>query len=573
MKLVAFSVQNFRSIIKTKKLPITNSTILIGPNNEGKSNILRALVTALNLLKQLGRIPFFKGKNRIPMPHIARSGLYNWEIDFPMPLQQTLPNGESIFDLEFELSTLEISDFKNKVGSMLNGTLPIRITLGKKEPDFKVIKKGRGAATLTKKGHEIAQFISSKLDFVHIPTLRTAQSARRVVEDILADELETFESNADFTRALEEIARIQQPVLDRISESIQITLKEFLPTVKGVKVTISDERRHQALRRSCEITIDDGTPTLLQHKGDGVQSLAALSLMRHASERSARGRHVILAIEEPESHLHPRAIHQLKQVISEISSRNQVILTTHCPTFVDRINIGSNIIVSTNKAAPSPNVKAIRDVLGVKAADNLQHAELVLVVEGEDDKIALSALLNHESTKIRSSISQGTLTVDSLLGGANLSYRLTQLREALCNYYCFLDYDDCGRKAFQKAEGDNLITQADMCFSVCDGMNESEIEDLYDIKVYSDMIWNGYGVMLDTPKFKSNKKWSVRMREAFRIQGKHWDEKVEKKVKAEVAEIILSNPDKALNNHKRAALDSLVKALETKLDTLAYSKM
>ena len=41
MRLVSFSVTNYRSITKAYKLPIRQATILIGPNNEGKSNILR----------------------------------------------------------------------------------------------------------------------------------------------------------------------------------------------------------------------------------------------------------------------------------------------------------------------------------------------------------------------------------------------------------------------------------------------------------------------------------------------------------------------------------------------------
>src|SRR3972149_4703482 len=119
--------------------------------------------------------------------------------------------------------------------------------------------------------------------------------------------------------------------------------------------------------------------------------------MRHASESRAGGKHLILAIEEPESHLHPSAIHQLKSVLTEIARTNQVIMTTHCPLFVDRTSIKSNIVVHDNKAAPARNVKEIRDVLGVRASDNLQHAELILLVEGEEDRKAIRALLSHHS--------------------------------------------------------------------------------------------------------------------------------------------------------------------------------
>src|SRR5438128_279257 len=115
-------------------------------------------------------------------------------------------------------------------------------------------------------------------------------------------QLSVIEQESAFQEALAEVAKLQQPVLDRVSAGIRETLKEFLPNVKQVRVGIPQEARYRALRRSCEIVVDDGTPTHLARKGYGVQSLAALSLMRQASDSLASGKHLILAIEEPESH-------------------------------------------------------------------------------------------------------------------------------------------------------------------------------------------------------------------------------------------------------------------------------
>jgi AAA15 family ATPase/GTPase len=50
VRLVNFSVSNFRSITAAHKVPISNTTILIGRNNEGKSNVLKALSFAMNAL-------------------------------------------------------------------------------------------------------------------------------------------------------------------------------------------------------------------------------------------------------------------------------------------------------------------------------------------------------------------------------------------------------------------------------------------------------------------------------------------------------------------------------------------
>lgn len=50
MKLIAFSAKNYRSISTAYKLPPTDYTVIVGPNNEGKSNILKGLGLALTLL-------------------------------------------------------------------------------------------------------------------------------------------------------------------------------------------------------------------------------------------------------------------------------------------------------------------------------------------------------------------------------------------------------------------------------------------------------------------------------------------------------------------------------------------
>ena len=168
------------------------------------------------------------------------------------------------------------------------------------------------------------------------------------------------------------------------------SLIKFLPDVTDVRVQIPIEERYRALRHYCQIVVDDGTPTLLELKGDGVQSLAALGIMRHASESTAIGRNLVIAIEEPESHLHPGAIHELRQVIRDLSERHQVVLTTHNPLFVDRSGLRNNVVVQDNRARPARTIDELRSVLGVRASDNLRHAELVLVVEGDEDVRALA---------------------------------------------------------------------------------------------------------------------------------------------------------------------------------------
>lgn len=570
MQLVSFSVTNYRSITTAYKLPVRQSTVLIGPNNEGKSNVLRALVTALEVLQALSGRRIYAG--RLRSYRVDSRETYYWPHDFPISLQGKKPEGESVFELEFRLTSDEIEAFHAEVGSTLNGTLPIELTLGQREPGFRVIKKGPGGQALSRKAEKIANFVARRININYIPAVRTAEAAEEVVSRMVERELAAIEDDPAYQSALAKVEKLQQPLLDRLSDGIRDTLREFLPNVKQVRVEIPKEARYRALRRACEIVVDDGTPTHLARKGDGVQSLAALSLLRQRSGSPSQGRQLILAIEEPESHLHPSAIHQLKAVLGEIARTNQVIMTTHCPLFVDRTAIKSNIIVHRNKATPAKNVVEIRTILGVRASDNLQHAELMLLVEGEEDRAALKALVAHGSKVLEAALAQGSLGIESIQGGSNLSYKLSQVREALCSAHCFLDHDAAGLKASNKAEQDGLLTMADVHFSTCNGLKEAEIEDLYDEGLYSAMLLNKYGVSTQSPKFKGAGKWSDRLREAFKHQGKPWSDQIEARVKADVAELASANASTALNAHRKGCVEALVAALEMKLAAISEGK-
>lgn len=570
MELVSFTVQNFRSIVKAHKLPISRSTVLVGPNNEGKSNILKALVAAMRVLTIWKE--GFLSDSASSYSMLKRNGIYDWELDYPIALQEEKPNGETTFDVEFKLTGEDTDDFWTEVRSRLNDTLPIRITIDSKKCAIKVMKKGPGGPALSQKSKQIAGFVSKRIACDYIPAIRTAESAQRIVDELVERELQVVESNPAFQDAMTKIAEIQKPVLEKLGTSIHATLVQFLPSVKSVVFDVETAKRYRAMRRTCDIVVDDGTPTTLQYKGDGVQSLAALGIMRHASDSGAKGKSVVIALEEPESHLHPKAIHQLRDVVHELAAKHQVVVTTHCPLFVNRVRIASNIIVNNKKARPAKSIEEVRDVLGVRASDNLRHAEIVVVVEGEDDVRSLSALLRHHDARLRQMLDNGTMAFDSLGGGSNLSYKLGLIRDALCLSHVFLDDDDSGRKAFDAAKTAGMITEADVNFVIVQGQSESEFEDLLNPDVYSEMLLNAYRVPISHPKFKGRGKWSERLGEVFKHLGKPWNDSVKEQVKRKVSDLVAANPSVALQPHRRNSFDGLVAGLKQRLEEISQGR-
>lgn len=565
MNLVSFAVRKFRSITGTSKLAFRSGvTTLIGPNNEGKSNVLRALVTALEVASRLQEFTVARGGRLRSSGYTDR--YYRWDVDFPLALQSGEPDGRTEFDLEFQLTPSEIDDFRTEVKSQLNGTLPIRIGMGTSEPTFSVRKRGPGARSLSEKASMIARFIGKRIELQYIPAVRPASAATDVVERIVSRELAALVENQEYQLAVSRIEELQRPVLEKISASIRDTLQVFLPDVRDVQVHVPREARYRALSRSCEVIVDDGTPTPLIRKGDGVQSLAALGLMRHAAQAGVTGKSLVLAIEEPESHLHPSAIHQLRGVLAEVAAQHQIIVTTHCPLFIDRHDVGSNILVANNRAEPARTVKQIRETMGIRVSDNLVAAEVLLLVEGEDDRRAMNALLAHHSQKLKRAIANGLLAIDTLVGGGNLSYKLTLARDAMCITHALMDNDTSGKEAVKKAVDQGILSLADLTYASCLGMQQSELEDWFDSSLIAPALNVGFGVPAASPHYTStSKKWSDRMQNLFVSSGKPWDHGVELQVKWKVAETVAASPDRALLPARRTAFDALVASLEAKL--------
>ena len=564
MRLASFTVTNFRSITRARKINMGPITVLIGPNNEGKSNIVRALAIGLAVLEKIDRYAVLHAQI-LHAPHSDDpTKTFAWARDYPVHRQERFPGGQTKIQLEFELTDSELSDFQERTGSRINRRLPIEIALGDNTLGVTVLKQGPHSKKINRQVTRIAAFVCQRLVFQIIPAVRTADSARDIVNRIVARELGELEHDDRFRRLLDDIENLQRPILDRIANGIRETLSGFLPLIEEVTLEPKRDARIRTLRTSTDVIINDGTRTSLKDKGDGVQSLVALGMMRHASQLRAGSQAVVLALEEPESHLHPDAIHSLRRVIEELSRDQQILITTHSPLFVYPSQASANIIVNRNQASAAKSVTEIRSALGVRAYDSLLHAEVVLVVEGTGDSRTLRVILASLSESVSAAFDDHRLTIDVLGGAGKLGYKVSLITGAVCQVHCFLDDDIAGRTAGEAAIRQGLLRGSDITYSICDGRKESEVEDLYDPSVYAGRIERDFGVRITASELRhGKKKWSDAIARLFRSQGKHWSEVVEDRVKEAVADEVVSLGDTALWSGRRSSVEALVRSLET----------
>ncbi len=576
MKLVSFSVENYRSITTARKIPLSDYSLLVGANNEGKSNILHALTLGMDALiewhRQVRRTSdgrVIRTAPSIPSGRYRRMG-YDWYTDYPVSKQERAsPNSTTNITLEFELNEDETRDFKEDIKSNLNGILPLTISFGRRDFDVLIKKPGRGQAPLTKKSTRIADFISQRISFEYIPAIRTAQSASKVISQLVERELLRLERDKEYSKAVEKIEELQKPVFEELANTIQSTVAGFLPSVKTVELVTRREARYRSLRRDVEIIVDDGNLTRLDRKGDGVQSLVALALMRHASEQSSESNcSSIIAIEEPESHLHPRAVHELKSVIEALAKKNQVVLTSHSPLFVDPGNLKNTIIVKNSKAAPAEHVAAVRDALGVRFSDNLENARMILLVEGTDDVASLEEIVAARSEIIKKAIHNGTVKFDHLGGASALRQKASFYSAGACLIQCFMDDDRAGRAGVKRAVDDKVLKVLDVNLCTVPHLEEAELEDLYDKKLYAQAFKAEFGVDLTKkPLGKAKQKWSNVAERLFKQAGKPWDDSVKAQAKNWLSKFAAEHGEKIIKEQLAGPIDSFVATVEAKLPT------
>lgn len=547
MQLVNFSVTNYRSITKAHKINLQNITVLVGRNNEGKSNILMALNVAMETMMQHAN-------------HAnVHERLYDWQRDFPVQLQQRKNNLDSIFRLNHDENT----EFFRTTGIRSNEDIPIELKYGQ-DNRAKITVPKKGSSSFNDKSEKVTAFICERIAINYIQAVRTEDMAMDVIHRLISTELSKLYDNEEYKSAEQTIYNLQEAVYNDIANRILAPLQEFLPQLTNVEIKSRGRRLvWRGFRNDVDVILNDGTPTSILYKGDGIKSLVSLAILKESKNEIGAS---IIAIEEPESHLHPEAIHSLVNVINGISENHQVIITTHNPLFVQRNNISNNIIVDHGTAKPAKNIKEIRELLGVLPEDNLINASHVLVVEGEDDKIALNKILSSLSPTIKDALIKNKLVIQPLAGATNLNYELSRLRSYVCRYFVFLDADEAGYDAAEKAIEKGLLSESDVKYSICNGNNTAEFEDCLKKDFYIEAIRNKFSVDLGVTSFRNSKKWSDRVKTVFLSQGQRWTDAVEKKVKMEVTKLIpVEDADSVLDEHKRGSIDALVNALENML--------
>lgn len=563
MKLSYVTIKNYRSITDAYKIDMSNLTVLLGKNNEGKTNIIRAVKLGMSIIQD---IEMFYPKRRM-----LRRTYYDWHEDFPIALQNSkkITDKKTLIRFDFQLSEIESTELSKKIGSSINCALSIYICIRENNQiSITVPKRGKNAKAISSKIIPISNFISENYLMQYIPAVRSEEDAFAAIIDLVESELSEI-NDEEYKKSLELIVKVQQAKLADLASRVKQPLKNFLPQIKDINLNLSTNFLGYTSsfigRRSICFDVDDGTLTSLRNKGDGVKSLTAIALLSQVSTTKKR----LVIIDEPENHLHPEAIRYINTVLTNLSKDNQVLISTHSPIFVNRNTISSNIIVEKGKAYPAKRVDNIRNVLGVLCSDNLIYSDYVVVVEGPTDKSLLIKMLKSDKD-LSKALTNNIVTIHSIGGTHNLQSEIYSLQRYCCNYLVLVDYDKAGKDAIIQTKEKLSITDNSVRYFMKSNKKDTELEDLYNAEKYKDYLLSK-GIDISNNKFKNQtKKWSDRISDVAVCAGIDFSKELENELKQGIENIISDFLPEYFSEHGYHLLCEIIEKIKLDLKNMNF---
>jgi putative ATP-dependent endonuclease of OLD family len=352
VRLVAIRVADFRSLTNAE-IALGDLTVLVGANNAGKTSLLDAVQFAIGANRRfLGKedIRLANDEADVPKERRAVVDILLRPVNDDGKIVETFPEG-SFWTGLWGTGIAQDDDQNDMVG--MRSVLEWSDVYGDYRTTRRFLKEWKlfaewqeaevGDTISAAQIDPIAlHYIDAKRDLED--DLRTRGSFwRRLTEDLGLSE-------ADIQKLEEALSDINKTLVDKseILKHLREHLMELRKVIAFEKagIDIAPVPRHlRDLSRGVDISLNSGGASAfpLTRHGMGTRSLASLLVFRAYAlwrrERAEEGgdqAHTLLALEEPEAHLHPHAQRHcsLKSVISRgrgllartrpISSRNPV---------------------------------------------------------------------------------------------------------------------------------------------------------------------------------------------------------------------------------------------------------
>lgn len=488
-------IENFRSI-ENLELSLSMTNVLIGANNCGKSNFLKAINVALGQNKIVSSEDIYVGKDEV---------LDNTKcatIDIMLrPVDTTNKILSTFSDFWIGVFTEEWITTGDPIGDYVGIRTILQYDALKN--DYIVVRK-----QITDWGDSISSAgVSRRKAFTgDMNTYISAfyMDAQRDVVDDIKDRKSYFgraTSRVDLSQEkISEIERQLNDVNSQIVESIPALsqtatrIAAIASTVGAANGTIEIEplaRKMTDLHKGMDVIFRDGEAARLSVSQHGMGTRSWISFLtlgayvdwekqRLVEDDPESESYIMLTMEEPEAHLHPQAQQKLYSQLCKFSG--QKIISTHSPSIVaqaelcdlihfEKIN-GKTQAHSFNASNYTEEEKNRIKREVISSHGELLFAKAIVLCEGITEEQALPIYFQEKY-----GIDPTFCGINIIgIGGQNYKTFLSLIKNFHIHWYIFSDGESSTIRTVKKAVRDVFGTEIDQCDNVIILDNQEDYE-------------------------------------------------------------------------------------------------
>lgn len=342
-------IKNFRAIGPMPvQIELDDIVVLVGPNNAGKSSILRAY--------------------EVVMRHGSKEGQLLTE-DFP----NGQVNPEALPEVELQTVVYDNAPGEKWLGTTgVQGEWLIREQWTWASPNQAPQRRGFDV-TSGEWSDQVPwgapNVANARRPLPHrVEAFASPDEQARVIVDllmtVLRDKLRAHKSQgeeqakSDYELLLEKIAEFQLAVVasaqeetNKIEKAISELLEKVFPAHRiklDAKPEADLEKTFTPFKATADLLMgpENGYLSRVSQQGSGARRTLLWTALRYLKAAETTSRPHVLLLDEPEICLHPSAVREAREVLYDLpSTKNwQVMITTHSPVFIDLSKDNTTVI-------------------------------------------------------------------------------------------------------------------------------------------------------------------------------------------------------------------------------------
>ena len=381
-------IKGFRSFSQEsfQQIKLRPFTVIVGENDTGKSNILKAIQFALapstdNIVEE----DFNIRKSKL------RTGRIGDKKSSKITIKLYFNNVKKLLPKKYQRKSYHSNDESFVIQCVASGhnknTYKKQYRLNNKPIDNKSVP-----------------VLLSKIRYFITPSIRDVNHLNELKEFL------PIEKSSLITQAVKKFIEV---VRDKVKEQEAI-IKKATNAEKAIIDPVVDSQGVLKLMDFDFTIVKDAIPIQLKSHGQGMISKIILSNFLH------RGKNYFVGIEEPEIHIHPNLIREIISLCEKmVKKETQIIIVTHSPYFVNFVRTENILVVrKDNKYTKTYSLANFTPAVSSRIETNIflnrQKAEILfakgaILVEGPYDRIIFTLVDFKE--KIRT-FEQGVSIID-----------------------------------------------------------------------------------------------------------------------------------------------------------------